>query len=780
MSQTNCPDRETLEKLLLGRLPESESQQWESHLSGCENCSLLTDELHVNDDLTDDVLSAIRNPDEIESGMVSQLIDWGKQLAETVDTISASEETPLTVPQRTADLKIDQILAPAQQDDELGRLNGYRVLEVIGQGGMGVVFRAEDLKLKRQVALKTLSPTIAADPTVRERFLREAAATASIDHDHIVTIHQVGEEADTPFIAMQLLRGETLSHRLKRKGPLSQREVLRLGRHIADGLAAAHEHGLVHRDIKPANIWLEAETNRVKILDFGLARSSEDLDLTHSGTVIGTPRYMSPEQANGETVDHRSDLFSLGAVLYYAASGKQPFTGNNMTSMLVAIAHQTPLPLADLCPEFDLKLTNTINRLLAKKPSHRLDSAAQLHRVLVDIQDELDAGNPLRQQTSAQPKHVRIGTSTLLGLASVVVLLLAAITIIIKHGDGTESRLKVETDKGKSVERITIKMSEGSESTVADQAADAPIDSERFVADFVFRNHGSLCIVDGGSKREVAHQDDLPESFVITKIDLGIYWSRAAVTMSVADAEAIAKLPWLRELHLGASRLTKDHLKWLASIESLEILTLGGQAIGDDEIALLAGHPKIWSLLLVDTSITSQGIDPLAGCKALTTLGFKNNTPLDVQAMEKLARLPFLQRLTIWSTKLDKPGIDALSHSTTINYLDLSYQPIPDDWIAPIKNMKSLEGVSFAGTRVTDDVLDHLDSSKLWHLSLLSTQLSDAGLQQLAEFKRLTELNVVGTAVTPEAVRKLSLQLPDCNITYNDQNGQVRRTKGGN
>jgi serine/threonine protein kinase len=169
-----------------------------------------------------------------------------------------------------------QFLGPPEAPDELGRLGPYRVLSVLGAGGMGVVFRAEDPQLNRPVALKAMLPTAAGAESGRQRFLREARAAAAIKHDHVVSVYQVGEDRGVPFLAMEFLEGEPLDKRLRREGKLPLAEVLRFGREIALGLAAAHKRGLIHRDSKPANLWLEAETGRIKVLDFGLARAARE------------------------------------------------------------------------------------------------------------------------------------------------------------------------------------------------------------------------------------------------------------------------------------------------------------------------------------------------------------------------------------------------------------------------------------------------------------------------------------------------------------------------
>lgn len=282
--------------------------------------------------------------------------------------------------------ELGQILAPPQAPDELGRIAHYRVFKVLGHGGMGMVLLAEDTQLERRVALKIILPEYARDPQARERFLREAKAAAKIKHDNVITIYQVGEERGVPFIAMELLKGSSLEGFLDKKGELSIGQVIRIAREIAEGLKAAHVHGLVHRDIKPANIWLEAPKGRVKILDFGLAREQRaEGGMTQSGAMIGTPKYMSPEQANGDRIDARSDLFSLGIVLYRICTGKEPFTGPTLMSLLMSLANETPPAVRRLNPGVPDDLDRLIGRLLAKSPNDRPASAQEVATALASI-----------------------------------------------------------------------------------------------------------------------------------------------------------------------------------------------------------------------------------------------------------------------------------------------------------------------------------------------------------------------------------------------------------
>jgi Protein kinase domain/Haem-NO-binding len=289
-------------------------------------------------------------------------------------------------------------LKPARCKDELGRLGDFRVLGLLGRGGMGFVFRAEDTRLGRLVALKVLQPKFAQDPVVQQRFLREARAMAAIRSDHVVTVHEVGVDAQTPFLAMEYLEGETLEAYRERIDFLPPSQVARIGRETALGLAAAHARGLIHRDIKPANLWLEAPAGRIKILDFGLARLNVDATpLSQSGLVVGTPAFMAPEQARGQAVDHRADLFSLGCVLYWLCTNEYPFKGTDILSTLTALATHDPAPPRAVVATVPPSVSDLIMELLQKDPAQRVTEAQTVvDRLLAVEQAYPAAGVPAR------------------------------------------------------------------------------------------------------------------------------------------------------------------------------------------------------------------------------------------------------------------------------------------------------------------------------------------------------------------------------------------------
>ena len=263
---------------------------------------------------------------------------------------------------------IGPAFGPPAAAGEVGTLGPFRVVRPLGHGGMGAVYAAVDTRLGRPLALKVMLPQFAADGPARERFLREAHAAAQVNHDNVVTVYEADERAGVPYIAMQLLEGCSLEESLREKGSPPLPEVLRIAAEAADGLAAAHRTGLVHRDVKPTNLWLQAPDGRVKVLDFGLARPLDArAGVTASMAVIGTPAYMSPEQARGEKVDARTDLFSLGAVLYRMCGGRLPFEGPTTMAVLMALGMEDPPPLRELNPAVPEPLAELIHQLLAKK-----------------------------------------------------------------------------------------------------------------------------------------------------------------------------------------------------------------------------------------------------------------------------------------------------------------------------------------------------------------------------------------------------------------------------
>lgn len=356
-----CLSQSEVEAILLDRLPADRRSNVEEHISDCPTC---------------------REAIETEIGPDA----WWNHLR--VSLTGSGELTPMVdadwnskAPASTTKQLID-LLGPSDDPEMLGRIGGYEVVGLLGQGGMGAVFKAFDRSLNRFVAIKLLLPHLAASAAARRRFAREGQAIAAVVDDHVMAVHAVDQWQEIPYLVMTYSRGASLQKRLEQEGPLELREILRIGLQTARGLAAAHAQGIVHRDVKPANIFLDEHVERVQLMDFGLARAADDASLTRSGMLAGTPQFMSPEQARGETVDHRSDLFSFGSILYMACTGRPAFRAEAAYGILRRITDTDPRPIREISPDIPEWLCSMIGRLMAKHPGDRFQSADEVAELL--------------------------------------------------------------------------------------------------------------------------------------------------------------------------------------------------------------------------------------------------------------------------------------------------------------------------------------------------------------------------------------------------------------
>jgi len=394
---SDCCSIETLKSALAGSLSRCDEDALHQHLDDCEACSAEIERMAGCDTFCPEAASLLTEDamDEAVTSEVWSAVDFGVEFLDSVD-----------------------------DPDFLGSLGGYQIVEVIGRGGMGFVLKGFDPELKRYVAIKALAPHLAQSPLARKRFAREAQAAAAVVHPNVVAIHQVQSTGRLPFLVMPLLVGESLAERLKRSGTLDLKEILRIGMQAATGLAAAHDQGLVHRDIKPANIMLERGVERAVLMDFGLAQAADDIALTRWGIIAGTPQYMSPEQAQGKPLDGRSDLFSLGCVLYELATGVSPFAADSTMATMRRLVDDPPQALASLNPELPPWFNQIVERLLEKEPTARFNSAKEisglLEKCLAHLQQPGSVPLPKALAKSIRPRssfHRRV----LLSIAGILV-----------------------------------------------------------------------------------------------------------------------------------------------------------------------------------------------------------------------------------------------------------------------------------------------------------------------------------------------------------------------
>jgi serine/threonine protein kinase len=371
-----------LQRSLSDELSEQQEEQLAVHLGDCQSCRTQLELMASDASSWNHVRKVLR--DETSGEQVAlphggSVLIPRKPISRADDDDEFDDGSHL----KPSDFIVD-FLQPTQNKESLGRLGDIEIRQFIGQGAHGIVLKGFQEELNRLVAVKVMAPHLASVVAARKRFAREARATAAIVHPNVMPILHVDSSGQLPFLVMPYVDCESLQDRLDREGSLPLLDVLRITVQVARGLAAAHAQGLVHRDVKPANILLERGVERVMLTDFGLARAVDDATLTRSGLIAGTPHYMSPEQARGEGVDARSDLFSLGSVVYAISTGRPPFRAETTYGILRRVTDDNPRPMRELNPELPSWFNMVVMKLLAKSAADRFASAEEVAQVFED------------------------------------------------------------------------------------------------------------------------------------------------------------------------------------------------------------------------------------------------------------------------------------------------------------------------------------------------------------------------------------------------------------
>ena len=444
-----------LQDAVAGILDARSQQEVESHLGECDQCREVLNQINCS---VEDwgKISDYFGPDSMSTNPYKNAPTVEIQLNRVQGSPSAYliEESPQVVHP-----KLDPVLEPASHPEMLGRIGGFEIEELIGRGGMGVVYKGFDTELNRPIAIKVLASHLASNGVARQRFAREARAAAAVMHANVVPIHSVNATATQPYLVMTLVSGRSLQAHIAQHGPLPVKDVVRIAKQIAAGLAAAHRVGLVHRDIKPANILLEKDVSRVMITDFGLARAANDAAITQTGWLAGTPHYMSPEQATGKEVDFRSDLFSLGSVMYCMATGREPFRAEIPVAVLQKINTETPLAVRSVNSDTTQTLSNIIDQLMQKQPGDRFDSASAVEAVLAKYLAHLEQPRVEPKPRIKNARRSKLVRRVVFALVPLL-LLIAAVwnfrDVLLPSGAEMGTEMGTETGTGAKVVGETV------------------------------------------------------------------------------------------------------------------------------------------------------------------------------------------------------------------------------------------------------------------------------------------------------------------------------------
>ena len=433
MNETHaCLDPGIVGQIGRDELPPNTLRSVEDHISTCVRCREMFTKAMQEPEWTERILPVLRERQAENAGL-----PLGDEPSQNESLL--------------------RMLGPSDDPRMLGRIGPYEVIGVVGSGGMGVVFKAFDPSLDRIVAIKMLLPHLATSSVARKRFSREGRAAAAVIDDHVAPIYGVDEWQGVPYLVTQYSNGVSLQKRIREQGPLELQETLRISIQASRGLAAAHAQGLVHRDVKPSNILLDRTVERALLTDFGLARAADDASITRTGTIAGTPHYMSPEQVQNEPIDARSDLFSLGCTIYAMCTGHPPFRAESSYAVLRRIADDTPRPIREVNESIPEWFERIIMRLLSKSPTDRFQSAAEvaelLENCLAHVQQPTTTPLPISAEQLLSRRGELPPIARWLAMAVVAFALLSAgVLIVVETNKGT---LTIESDLDNVPIRIT-------------------------------------------------------------------------------------------------------------------------------------------------------------------------------------------------------------------------------------------------------------------------------------------------------------------------------------
>lgn len=808
-----CPTMQKLSELMDGRMVEPDLSRFSGHLEECSHCQGKVRTISSRDTLVEILRTTSHEFENIIEETPQHLLDRLKQIPLTAS--KGSMNGARFVPQSPLSFQSEySVFSPPENQDEIGQFGDYRILSELGRGGMGVVFRAEEIPLQRMVAIKIMSQRIASLPEAKERFLKEAKAAASLKSDHIVTIYRVDEFSGVPFVAMELLQGESMEASLKEGEAWSLPRILQTAIDIARGLADAHSKGMIHRDIKPGNLWLETTahgTRRTKILDFGLVRSElDDMQKTMTGTIVGTPAFMSPEQARGDKgLDARADLFSLGCVLYRLSTGELPFKSETTLGTLMALATHNPVAPAEINAKIPCDLSKLIIQMLQKDPQRRPPSARFVIERL-----EFIAKNLSNHSGSARAKNGNLNLLTKLAGSYRGWLAIPAVALAIVSMFDFAGTFYWQTEDGKIVRiesndpSISIAIQDGelkvagaySEPlTVKPGKVDLQISKKQANGeDFQFETNklvvrkgdvvtlrietldGKIAILQEG--KGLVDQVELPvvPSFEKSPDRTAANWvlsigGRIEINRSrwISSASDLPSEPFgISQINLeGNPGITKEGLASLVGLQQLVFLDLEGSSINDECLKPVGQVSGLTQLNLYGTKITDAGLQHLKDLRELKEIGLGGGIPITDKGASVFKNFPKLQNLYLDATEVTDETIETLKGLEELIDINVAGTRVTTKGIKQLTHIKSLRRACFLSTPLDDETLETLvtKNTEFEQLHLGATRVTDKGLELLYPLKNLRTLWLVHNHHSDEAIAKLHAKHPDCRIYLTDR-----------
>jgi serine/threonine protein kinase len=682
--------------------------------------------------------------------------------------------------------------APPEKPGEVGTLGRYRVLKKLGRGGMGAVYLTYDTVLARRIALKVMLPQHAVDTEARERFLREARAAAAVSSDHVVTIFDVDEKQGVPFIAMEYLLGYPLDQYLRVNGELPLAQIFRIGRETALGLTAAHELGLVHRDVKPGNLWLEAPHGRVKLLDFGLARAQNDeTHLTTSGLVVGTPAFMSPEQARGWKLDGRSDLFSLGVMLFRLATGKMPFNGTTTMAVLTSLAVDIPPLARQLKADVPEALEAIIAKLLAKDPAERYQTAWEVAEALraaelprpvmgampvvipvvpmaIPVQSEnvweaieASGSSPqvLESGTMAESAAVPVSRKKPERKPSMLPAILAGVGLLLAVGV-LVAVLSSKKEKGKDKELVIPTPGNEKRSPVVKPPGPPVATADRKAAEWVLAAGGEVRVTVGGKEIALKQPAGLPnERFTLTGFTL------TGKQIISTDMERFEECRLLVAIHLLNASVGESGLRVFRDHTQIEELVLDGAPMTDVSLAFFSACRNLRVLSIRNTPLTDAAPGFLKEPKHLTHIQV-SDTNIGDKGLADISDSKELIRLAANGLQITDETLARFATNPALREVELARTAITSAGLVHFQKLNGLRFLDLQKTAVADAGIEHLKSVPLDHLDLTDTKVTDEVIATLGQMSTLQRLFLTRTKVTPAGVKTLADKLPRCRIVH--------------